>query len=362
VSYDSVLTVVDTFSKRVHFVPTTTTVDAEGVARLILDNVVRLHGLPRAIVSDRDPKFTSLFWQSLMTALGVDLHLTTANHPQSDGQSERYHRTLQEYLRAFVSHNQTDWCPRLATAEFAINNAFHAGIQTTPFLLDLGYSPSSGLEAAACTPSAPREVAAFVGAQASAALAARDALLAAQAAALHADVDTSSRRYSAPHPGDLVLVATAALQPPSARDRPSRKLGFPYQGPFRVLDRPGPATVRVELPHGVRAHNVINLEYVKPYQRDPDLPPPPPAVVGADGDFEYAVESILAHRRRVYGRGERWEFLVKWVGLDTGQNEWLPFRDLVDEEEHVINAALLHYAQDKPDVRNLRPDWDWIPS
>ena len=112
------MTIVDRFSKRVHFTPTHASADAPAAARLFLDNHVRLHGLPRSIVSDRDPRFTSLFklWTSLCARLDVRLDMSTANHPQSDGQTERAHRVIQETLRGYLIDAQDDWIsesPRL---------------------------------------------------------------------------------------------------------------------------------------------------------------------------------------------------------------------------------------------------------
>ena len=92
------MVVVDKLTKMVHYIPTTTNADALQLARQFIDNVVRLHGVPESIVSDRDSKFTSLFWKSLWEQLGTKLHLSTAYHPQSDGQTERANRVLEEAL------------------------------------------------------------------------------------------------------------------------------------------------------------------------------------------------------------------------------------------------------------------------
>ena len=120
--YTSIFVVVDRLSKMVHFLPTVDTASAEDVAALFRDRVFCLHGMPQSIVSDRDVKFTSAFWKELHRLLGVQLNLSTAYHPQTDGQTERMNRVLEDMLRHFVNRQHDDWDQFLATAEFAINN------------------------------------------------------------------------------------------------------------------------------------------------------------------------------------------------------------------------------------------------
>ena len=357
---DTVMTVVDRLTKRVHFIATHHTADAPATAQLFLDHVVRLHGLPKSILSDRDTRFTSLFWQSLATTLNIKLSMSTANHPQTDGQTERYHRSLQETLRHFVGHLQADWINRLAAAEFAVNNALNASTGTTPFFLDLGYHPGTGLPTALVSaprdaPPLPQELTAFLETQRTTAQLAQDAILGAQLTSVVRDSQSRSRP---PHPfavGDLVLVSSEALLSPAQRDRPSRKLSFPWQGPFKVLAVPSPAVVRLSFPRSIRAHPVVNVTFLKLYTADPDLPAPPPPVLGQDDEPEWAVEAVLSHRCR----RSRWTFLVKWEGLGVASNEWLSLDALVDRDEMCINESLLRYAQDHPEVQQSLPDWDW---
>src|SRR5437667_7304653 len=101
--FNSLFVVVDTFSKMCYLIPTTTNVKAEGVAKLYFENIYRLHGLPKAIISNRDTKFTGSFWRTLQKMIGTDLLMSTTAHPQTDGQSERSNRTLLQILRHFVN-------------------------------------------------------------------------------------------------------------------------------------------------------------------------------------------------------------------------------------------------------------------
>ncbi|GAB4820780.1 hypothetical protein N2152v2_007826 [Parachlorella kessleri] len=138
---DAIAVFVDKLTKMVHLAATTTTVTAPEFARLYFDNVVRLHGVQRSIVSDRDPRFTSKFWEALHTLQGTSLSRSTAYHPQTDGQTERANRTLEEMLRAYVDTETRNWDDHLAAAEFAINNAPHASSGQSPFYLNFGQHP-----------------------------------------------------------------------------------------------------------------------------------------------------------------------------------------------------------------------------
>jgi transposase InsO family protein len=139
--HDAIVVFVDVFSKMVHFVPTKTTATAPETAKLFFDHIFRLHGLPQSIVSDRDAKFTSRFWQTLFKTLGTKLAMSTAFHPQTDGQTERANRTLEDMLRAVVGYRQDDWDNHLAAAEFACNNAPNASTGMTPFKINSGHEP-----------------------------------------------------------------------------------------------------------------------------------------------------------------------------------------------------------------------------
>ena len=123
---DAIFVVVDRFTKMAHFIATRTTIDSPDVARLFIDTVYRLHGLPTDIVSDRDKVFTSHFWRHFLALLGVKPNLSTAFHPQTDGQTERVNQVLEQYLRGFCNYQQDNWQQLLPHAEFAYNNSVHA--------------------------------------------------------------------------------------------------------------------------------------------------------------------------------------------------------------------------------------------
>ena len=145
-SYDSILVIVDRLTKMVHYKLVKVTINAPGLAKVIINVVVRHHGLPDSIVTDRGSLFTSKFWSSLCYFLGIKRRLSTAFHPQTDGQTERQNSTMEAYLRAFVNFEQNDWVRLLPMAEFAYNNAKNASTGHTSFKLNCGYHPCVSYE------------------------------------------------------------------------------------------------------------------------------------------------------------------------------------------------------------------------
>jgi transposase InsO family protein len=139
--HNGILVVIDRLTKMAHFIPTTMTITSQGAADLFLKHIFRHHGLPQNIVSDRDPRFTSQFWKSLQKALGIKLLMSTAEHPQTDGQSEAAVKTIQKLLRPFVFQEQ-DWEELLPSLEFAYNDTEHSTTSKTPFFLNAGYHPT----------------------------------------------------------------------------------------------------------------------------------------------------------------------------------------------------------------------------
>jgi len=144
--HDAVIMVVDSVSKRMHFILTHTTVTAEGAARLFLHQVWKLHGLPKYIISDHRPQFVAYFTRELYCLLGIKLASSTAWHSQTDGQTERVNQELDQYLRLFVNEQQDDWYDLLPMVEFQHNNHVYSATQQPPFLLDTGRLSCMGFE------------------------------------------------------------------------------------------------------------------------------------------------------------------------------------------------------------------------
>ena len=131
--FDAIWVIVDRLTKSAHFLPIRANYPLDKLAQLYIHEIVRLHGVPATIVSDRDPRFTSRFWGALQKAFGTRLCLSTAYHPQTDGQSERTIQTLEDMLRACVMDRPGSWDKHLPLIEFAYNNSFHASIGMAPY-------------------------------------------------------------------------------------------------------------------------------------------------------------------------------------------------------------------------------------
>lgn len=130
---DSIWVIVDRLTKSAHFIPINIRYSLERLTSLYVSEIVRLHGVPSSIVSDRDPRFTSRFWESLHKALGTKLRLSSAYHPQTDGQTERTIQSLEDLLRACVLEQRGSWDSFLPLIEFTYNNSFHSSIGMVPY-------------------------------------------------------------------------------------------------------------------------------------------------------------------------------------------------------------------------------------
>ncbi|KAF1316224.1 Pol protein, partial [Globisporangium splendens] len=137
---NGVLVFVDRFSKMVHLTPVSDKISAEMTAKVFVDVVFRLHGLPSEIVSDRDTRFTSRFWRTLLGILDTKLSMSTAAHPETDGQTERVNRVLEDVLRSYAT-SFGEWSEFLPLAEFALNNSTHVSTGHTPFYVNYGLHP-----------------------------------------------------------------------------------------------------------------------------------------------------------------------------------------------------------------------------
>ena len=130
----------------VHFILTTERILVEGLARLFRDNVWKLHGLPKSIILDKEPQFAAGLIRELNKMLGIKSKMSTAFHPQTDGQTKRVNQELKQYLRMFIDHRQEQQPDWLGTAEFVYNNKAHSSTKTLPFKANYGQDPRMGFE------------------------------------------------------------------------------------------------------------------------------------------------------------------------------------------------------------------------
>ena len=140
--YDSILVIVDKLTKYSHIIPFREKYSAEQLGTIVLDRLIRYHGIPKGITSDRDKLFTSNYWKTLIPMLGTRLRMSTAYHPQTDGQTERTNQSLEQYLRHYVNDTQNNWVELLPMAQLALNAKVSDTTKVTPFFANYGREPN----------------------------------------------------------------------------------------------------------------------------------------------------------------------------------------------------------------------------
>jgi transposase InsO family protein len=320
--FDAIYVVVDRLTKMRHFVPCRQTTSAQDLADLFLQGIFRLHGLPKSIVSDRGPQFVAAFWKRMCERLGIERKLSTAYHPETDGQTERVNAVMEQYLRSYVNYQQDDWNQWLALAEFATNNHVSEITNVSPFFANYGFDPRLELDNEK-PPQGQPDIDAQGMVQTMDDIFDHLRTEMARAQLVQAEY-ADQRRNPAPSfkEGDSVWLNTRNIR----TRRPSRKLDHRKIGPFKVLEKIGSHAYRLELPETVRIHNVFHVSLLSLANEDPypgqHLPPPPPIEI--DGEEEYEVDEIL-DSKRVCGR-------LRYLIKRTGYNEptWEPAQNTND--------------------------------
>jgi hypothetical protein len=269
--YTTILVVVDRFSKGIHLGMLQPHYTAYKVALLFMDIVGKIHGMPRSLVSDRDPLFVSKFWQELFKLSGTKLRMSSAYHPQTDGQTEVTNRVLEQYLRAFVHTKPNTWGKFLMWAEWSYNTSQHSGTTKTPFEITFGKPPLTIPQYLNGTSN----------------IAAVDDLLGNRETMLTelrrklAKAQSTMKKFADNHRrevnfevGDLVLVKLRPHRQTSVTDAPYSKLHKKFYGPFQVLEKLGPVAYKLQLPPGSKIHPVFHCSVLKPFHQDPSSPTP----------------------------------------------------------------------------------------
>ena len=319
--FDSLFVVVDRYTKMAKYIPVLKTITAEQLADVFLEHIVSQFGIPEGIVSDRGSVFTSAFWSQLCYCLRIKRKLSTAFHPQTDGQTERQNQSLEHYFRCYCNYLQDDWVQKKPLAEFAYNNSVHSTTGMTPFFAMYGYHPNVPSTVADDRPEgevpAAREAAQKVESE--------NKLLAER---WRKAVEFQKKWYDKKHTpmhfsvGDWVMLAATNLR----QQRPNKKLSDRYLGPFKVIEVVGEQAYKLDLPDKWTIHPVFHVSLLEPYKSRPGEDPAshPEATLLEDGDEWYEIEEILDDRRR---RG-RTEYLVRWMGYTPAHDQWVTEADL----------------------------------
>jgi len=323
---DAILVVCDRLSKMMHFVATTEGTSAEGLARLFRDNVWKLHGLPESVVSDRGPEFAAELTKELNRMLGIKTKLSTAFHPQTDGQTEWMNQELEQYLRFFVEHRQKDWLEWLAAAEFAVNNKTHTAMKVLPFIANYGKELRMGgdIRRKGKVESAMEFVQRMKKVQEEA-----EAALRKTQKEMKRYADRGRKEMEEWKKGDRVLLSTKDLV---FKERPTKKLTERYVGPYVIEEVVSSNAVKLRLPSSMRIHPVVNVsrivrykEQVKRQKKEEGKP------VEVEGIKEWEVEKIL-NKRKIRGVEK---YLVRWKGFMAEGDTWERIENLKNAEEAI---------------------------
>lgn len=317
--FDSILVIVDHFSKGVHLIPANETWTAEEFSFAFFDRFIRLHGLPDKIVSDRRALFVSKFWKEIQRLLRVKPAPSTAWHPRTDGQTERTNQTVETFLRHFVSDRQDDWFHLLPIAELVFNNSVSASTGFSPFFAQYAFHPRINMLSEGSTvPAAEQFLSNITQVQTTL----QDNVKSAKEVQ-RLYFDKRTREAPAYKEGDWVWLLRRNI----VSTRPSGKLDFKRLGPFRIAQVLGTDVYRLTLPVDLsKLHPVFHTSLLLPFVDPQQFPnrigsraPRGPSSLNPPFWNEHDVESILGYRslrRRVH------EYLVRWRGGSTADDSW----------------------------------------
>lgn len=230
------------------------------VAQLYINNVYKLHGLPKVLISDRDRIFTSAFWQELCRLSDTTMNMSSARHPQTDGQAEKLNQSMETFLRCMVSACPKKWADWLPLAEYWYNTSHHSAINTTPFHALYGYHPRHlGVEALSKA-QAP-DLAGWLQEKAAISELVKHHLLRAQQRMKAQEDKQRTERSSAV--GDMVYLKLQPYVQMSLGRRDNHKLAYKYFGPYKILQRIGDVAYKLDLPESTRIHPVVHVSQLK---------------------------------------------------------------------------------------------------
>ena len=337
--HDSILVAVDRFSKMAHFLPCSRTLDASQVAKIFFDGVVKLHGLPKSIVSDRDVKFTSYFWKTLWHKMGTKLKFSTAFHPQTDGQTEVVNRSLGNLLRTLVGEHIGNLDLKLSIAEFAYNSSVNRTIGKSPHEIVFGYRPRQPID---LIPVADHY------------RASESALsFASHIHELHKEINNKinesnadyklradvKKRFKVFNVDDYVMVR---IHPERFPPGTFKKLHARSAGPFKILEKLNDNAYVIDLPKDFGISSTFNvadlvmykgpdfnphnplLEEPEPIFESPSLPPLPDITSLKADDIDNILDDEVISTRD----GGIHRYLVRWKNKLPAEDTWLDHSEL----------------------------------
>ena len=341
VVYNAILVVVCRLTKMAHYIPASTKWDGIDLANAWIREIVRLHGVPERVLSDRGPLMNANHWRTFNHYLNSKRVLTSTYHPETDGQTERQNQTLEQYLRIYCCVEQDDWAFWISLAEYAYNDSVHSVTGFTPFVSCYGFTPTG-----ADFPDRPLDDGISPKGQAMASKLieiqseCRRKIKAANV--YQKQLQDRKRKPLLLSAGDKVYVSSRHIK----SFRPKKKLDWKYFGPGTVIEKINDVAYRVDLPGTPNIHPVFHVSLLEPFVPKGSLQHPPglPAdTLQQVGDDIYEVEELIDRERDEDGN---WKYLVKWKGYPPEENSWEP-------SANISGNALREYL-DKHDINSRR--------
>jgi len=329
-----------------HFIVTTKKTLAEGLAKLFRDQVWKLHGLPESIVSDRGVQFAAGMMKELNNLLGIQTKLSTAYHPQTDGQTERMNQELEQYLRVFIDHRQEQWPDWLGMAEFVYNNKIHIATKVSPFKVNYGQNPRMGFEGR--RKGKYKAAGKFIEKMKKIQEEAKAVLKKAQEE-IKKFTDRKRGKGKEYRVGDLVLLSTKDFKW-QMKGRRSEKLTEHFVGPYKIKGIISSNAVELELPKSIKIHPVVNVSRVrlyKPQIEGQKKTLPKPVIIKREEEFE--VEKIL-NKRIMQGKEK---FLVRWKGYMAEEDMWENRKNLRNTKE-LVKEFEREYGEEAEELRQQK--------
>ncbi len=346
--YNNILVIVDKLTKYAIFVPCSTTINEENTARLFFEHIIAKFGIPAQIITDRDPRWRNTFWKEVCKLMGMKRALTTAHHPQADGQTEVLNQGLEIALRAYIGPERNDWAKYLNGLALSYNSTPHTSTGYAPAYLLFGFTPRTEstllsdpnfiprpLGDSVLTGGKPDSVylehendkAVDMAEQFEAErLRAKEALQLSQA--FQQKNYNKGRLLTEFEEGELVVLNPHSLDLIRDIKGRGRKLMMRYDGPFEIIRKINPVTYQLRLPTSYGIHPILNIAHLEKYRPSPtEFGQRPTKRMNRD-DFEalpeMEIEKIVAERMfKAAGKNRRVKkFRVRWMGLPEHEDEW----------------------------------------
>ncbi|MBW0587122.1 hypothetical protein O181_126837 [Austropuccinia psidii MF-1] len=333
-SFDSILVIVDRFSKMAVFILTMSSITLLDLAHLFIKHIFSKHGPPSSVVSDRGPLFVSSFWTNLCQQLKISRDLSTAYHQETNGQTERVNQILEQYLKMYVRYHQDDWNTWLPLAEFAYNNSDHSSTKQSPFFTVYGRDPQfDSVHINQDTPAGKLSTKSQSVQQ--------DVKRELEVAINQFKRYTDKSRESPPvfNPGDMVWLSSKSIK----STRPTKKLSEGWLGPFPILKKVSAHAYHLKLTSQWKSiHPVFHISLLEPVKTStiPNWHQEPPPPISIEEEEESKVSQILDSKLK---SGKLW-YLVEWKGFsqDSERSTWEPAVNLKNCPELVKDFHSLY--------------------